>query len=246
MEYMAATNINYNDVVEQLQHYMLTSETIERAMSFMVVNQQSQHCSKPKQQAARQISTMFRPREKDSLFWCFYIMVNGDVAYETLANRNMITEKKFKIEYVEKLRADKDRIKPYKFASATHIESKLANDATIDIPTFLTLCVLENQNVIFVNKRTYYELTMNNDSDVFIVYGIDNWKYGFETDVDKANNIRTTFLKLDNMAKPVKAISSYKVDELVEMCTRLSIETHTSANKPKSKMELYESIVKYF
>ena len=45
----------------------------------------------------------------------------------------------------------------------------------------------------------------------------------------------------------MKAISSYKVQDLLEFCEKLKIETiNTDTNKTKSKNDLYESIVQYF
>ena len=49
----------------------------------------------------------FIPKQKDSLFWCFYIMKNGDANYEMLEHKNIITDKKLKIDYVEKIRKEK-------------------------------------------------------------------------------------------------------------------------------------------
>jgi signal recognition particle subunit SEC65 len=45
-------------------------------------------------------------------------------------------------------------------------------------------------------------------------------------------------------------MSSYKTQELIDICNKLGIETtinnDTSAPKNKSKKDLYEEIIKYF
>ena len=238
--------MEYNDVLTRLQHYMLTESQIANSTALKLATPVETRV-KRYEPAKAVAPTIFKPREKDSLFWCFYIMKHGDIAYESLLHRNMILEKKLKIEYVERLRLDKDLVKPYKFASLSHIENKLANDATIDLPTFLTLCVLENINVVFVKNRTYVELTMNDTPDFYIVYCFDNYKYGYEIDTnDMIVQIKEKFFRLDNITKPIKSISSYKVGELVDMCTRLGIDINNADNKSKTKNELYEAIVKYF
>ena len=239
--------MEYNDVLTKLQHYMLTESLIEESTLLKLVDNKRVKKDSPIQ--AKPLSTVFKPHERDSLFWCFYIMKHGDIAYESLLHRNMIIEKKIKIEYVERLRLDKDLVKPYKFASLSHIENKLANDATIDLPTFLILCVIENINVVFVKNRTYFDLAMNDDPDRYIVYCLDNYKsaFGYEIATNESiTQINATFFRLDNITKPIKSISSYKVGELVDMCTRLGIEINNAENKSKTKNELYEAIIKYF
>jgi hypothetical protein len=239
--------MEYNDVLTKLQHYMLTESLIEESTLLKLVDTKRVKKEIPVQ--AKPTATVFKPQEKDSLFWCFYIMKHGDIAYESLIHRNIIIEKKLKIEYVERLRRDKDLVKPYKFASLSHIENKLANDATIDLPTFLILCVLENINVVFVKNRTYFDLAMNDGSERYIVRCLDNYKsvFGYEVATnDSVAQISATLFRLDNIMKPIKSISSYKVGELIEMCSRLAIDTNNSENKSKTKNELYEAIVKCF
>jgi hypothetical protein len=93
-----------------------------------------------------------------------------------------------------------------------------------------------------------------NDSDViYIVHELEDQskyykKYGFElATVDALNNIKNTLYKLDNIAKPIKAISSYKVQDLLDMCNKLAIESiNKETGKNKSKNDMYEAIIKYF
>ena len=53
--------------------------------------------------------------------------------------------------------------------------------------------------------------------------------------------------KLDNIDKPIKSMSGYKISELVEICEKLAIDTvNKETNKPKCKKDLYEAIIQYF
>jgi hypothetical protein len=238
--------LDYNDVFTKLQDYILTDQTMTKAVQ---VSPEASSNPKKTNTRARQETmpkpkdAIFEPREKDSLFWCFYIMKNGQTAYEMLDHRNFIVEKKHKINYVEKIRNDKEQIKLHKFATLTHLESNLANDDRIDLPTFLSLCVIENLNVTIVKKRTYFELLMNDGVETHTIHCLDNHKHGYNQTVPD----KQTLLKIDNIVKPMKAISSYKVQDLLEFCEKLKIETiNTDTNKTKSKNDLYESIVQYF
>lgn len=246
MNYIQSTQpINYNDVFFQLQDYILNNTKIVDSMKNCVKtkpNTKQTHEQRQKQEKRQEHiqSSIFVPREKDSLFWCLYIMKHGQIEYNLQEHRNYIMEKKIKIDYVEQIRKDKQLMKTYKFATLTHLESNLANDDKIDIPTFLSLCVLENLNVLIVSKRTYFELLMNDSLEMHTIHSLDNRKHGYSSVAADKQNL----LQIDNILKPLKAISSYKVQELLDFCEKLKIETDDK--KKKTKNELYESLVQYF
>lgn len=246
------------DVIQSLQDYMLNENVMTKSlenisMSDMdnVIKNRKTDC-KPHAQCSFQNNknNFFIPRQKDSLFWCFYIMKYGDVNYELLGKITPIIEKKQKIEYVEKIRKEKLLLKPYKFSSLTNIENKLANECKIDLNTFLTLCVVENLNVIYIHKRTYYELLMNNSSDIFIIHSFEHDKFGCKMSSINDSEIekyKSSLFKIENVEKPIKSLSSYKVQELIDYCVKLDIAIINKENgKTKLKKELYESLIQYF
>ena len=246
------TNQLYNDVLKNLQDYMLDEENIDRALEMKIVT-----VNKEKTQTTfvKTKKNLFIPREKDTLFWCFYIIQNGEIKYETLYNKNEVIEKQIKITYIEKIRKENQTLKIYKFDSITSIESNLVNDNFINRKTFLSLCALENINILYINKKTYFELLMNDTNEVFIVHEINNSsngkyniKYGFEIgDVEMINSIKNLLYRVDNIDKPIKAFSSYKTQELLDICCKLAIEViNKDTNKIKSKKDLYEGIIQYF
>ena len=64
---------------------------------------------------------------------------------------------------------------------------------------------------------------------------------------ESITNIRNKFFKLETFDKPIKALSSYKLNELVDICNKLVIDIFNNiTGKQKSKKELYESIIQYF
>jgi len=237
---------NYNDVFTKLQDYILTDQMMNKAIRVApeVSTKPNRKNTRIRQETMpKPKDAIFEPREKDSLFWCFYIMKRGQTAYDMLDHRNFVAEKKLKIEYVEKIRTDKEQIKLHKFTTLTHLESNLANDDRIDLPTFLSLCVIENLNVNVVKKRTYFELLMNDGMESHTIYCLDNRKHGYTETIPN----KQMLLKIDNVAKPLKAIASYKVQDLLDFCEKLNLETvNPDTNKTKTKNDLYESIVQYF
>lgn len=247
----------YNDVIDKLQYYMLDENTINRSFvksnnTNNTTNNKSNNSSNNKsfenKKFVKEDNDIFTPNQKDNLFWCFYILKYGEANYEMLDNINIVLEKKLKIDYVEKIRKEKQIVKAHKFATLTHLENQLANEVKIDINTFFTLCVIENINVLYVSKKIYFELLMNDDK-IHIIHRLDNYsKYGYEgISQSKIELYRSTLFKVDNVEKPVKTISAYKVSELVEFCSKLGIEICIKdTNKNKSKKDLYESLIQYF
>lgn len=246
------TNQLYNDVLKNLQDYMLDEINIDRALKMKLEN-----VNKEKSQTnfVKPKKNLFIPREKDMLFWCFFIFKNGDIKYETLYNKNEVIEKQIKITFVEKIRKEKQTLKIYKFDSISNIESNLVNDNLISRKTFLSLCAVENINIIYINKKTYFELLMNDTNEVFIIHEINNSsngkynvKYGFEIGNNELiDNIKTSLYRVDNIDKPIKAFSSYKTQELIDICSKLAIEIiNKDTNKIKPKKDLYEGIIQYF
>ena len=241
----------YNDVLDELQDYILDDKRIHKSAE-MKLTHIKQETIKPVKRDIQKPS-LFTPSQQDGLFWCFYIIKNGDANYETLNNKTTLVAKQQKIEYVSLIRQNKDVVKLYKLDTITNLENNLANDMNLNIKTFLTLCAIENINIIYVNNKTYYELLTNDTDVIYVVHELQNQskyhkKYGYELGTEETiNKIRNSLYKLEIVDKPIKGISAYKVSDLLEICSKLEIETvNKASDKKKSKNELYESIIQYF
>jgi len=190
-------------------------------------------------------NNIFIPQENDTLFWCYYIILNGDADYEILPSKNVLVEKQLKIKYVSTIRENKQIIKTHKFDSLTNIESNLANDKYINIKTVISLCAVNKLNILVINKKTYFELLMDDDNPIYIIKELDtkyNKKYGFELATPiHIEEIKKTLYKIEKLDKPIKSLSAYKVQELVDICHKLEI-----AVGKKKKNELYEILHQYF
>ena len=241
----------YQDFVKHVQDYMFNNTNICKCLEHKIYEEfnDKKYKQNSEKMDNKEFETFFIPKDNDSLFWCLYIIKNGLTNYSQLTNRNLIIEKKFKIDYVERLRKEKQLIKQYKFDTMTNIENRLVNENNIDINTFFTLCVVGNLNIFFIRNKTYYELNMNDSNRIYIIKFLsDKKKYGFEeTTKDKLDGFRNKYYKVDNISKPIKSLSAYKTQDLIDICNKLEIETKNNSNmKTKGKQELYEAIIKYF
>ena len=244
--------LTYNDVLDELQDYILDEDNIKKSLRIKVSDEKTIKPLFLKSNTEKK-TDLFVPRQQDTLFWCYYIMKNGDLSYETLNNKNSLMAKQMKIDLVSIIRKNKNIVKTYKFDTITNIESNLANDNSLNIKTFFSLCAIENINVIFISKKSYFELLMNDSNIIYIVHQLPNksnhyYNYGFEILREESlNNIRENLYKLDYIDKPVKSMSAYKVEDLINIATNLAIEvTNKDNGKHKSKKDLYELIIQYF
>jgi len=252
-----SNNSDYNHVLEKLQDYILTNDNIRKSMEkiFGKNNNNDEKINmnhkKEKHDEKKEKEKIYIPKETDTLFWCFYIIKFGMEEYSNLNAVNIVVEKKIKIDYVTKIRVNKQLIRKYKLATLIHIEDKLVNETKIDIKTFFALCLVENINIIYINKKTFFELNIN-ETKPYIIHHLDNNKYGYEeineelNDKDNTiNYYKTDFFQITNIDKPIKSMSYYKVNELVEICKKLGIQYQTSNSKIKNKKELYEAFIQY-
>jgi hypothetical protein len=236
-------------IVEELKKYMFNNANlgdINRQKEKYKNNKKSRDpASLPKVQLKqKEISCSIIPSvTEDTLFWCFYIISHGFEEYEMLIHKNIVGEKKLKIEHIEELRKHKDVLKPYRFTTFSNLEDKLANHKKIDISTFLSLCVLKNINVLIIKKKIFFELRMNDTDEIFVIREF-NSKYGYESSNKLyTNELKEDYIGVNNIDKPLNSMSYYKADELVEMCNKFGIETISSkTNKKKTKKEMYDSL----
>jgi hypothetical protein len=225
--------VEYSNFITHIQDYMFNNEMISK-------------CIETNNTMNANTTTFFIPNDKDTLFWCFYIIKNGISKYTELQNRNYIIEKKLKIEYVERIKKNKQLLKNHKFSALTNIEDMLVNKQIIDLNTFFSLCVLEELNVFYINKRTFFELNINTTDKIYILKYIPNKRiYGFEeTNNADLTEFREKYFKINKLDKPIKTFTSYKTDEIIEICQKLEINIYKpDTHKPKNKKELYEMIL---
>lgn len=196
----------------------------------------------------------------DKLFWVFYkLLKNFDNV--DLENINAFkTMKDFKIECVEKVRAQKNILKEFKIQRML-IEDDLTNNDKICFKTFHALCVLHLINVIVIrDNNTYCILCTNNDEKVINIQNyklirISNVKISttfnnfdvlldVSTTEEELQTILKTYYNIENIEKPVKAFSSYNLNDLCTIANKLNIIIYDEHGKKKKKQELYEDILK--
>ena len=190
----------------------------------------------------QQNNDFFIPKQKDSLFWCWYIFKNGLNEYQSLPEKYFIIEKTKKIKFIEKIRKTtfnkKDKIKK------KDIELNLANDKKLNLKSLEAMLLCKHRNFIFINDKIYYEnINEDNDKTCIIKYFKKEEKFGLlinKEEIDK--KYKKKLFIVENFLKPIKSISAYKSQEIRDICSKLNINVMKTATKYKTKKNLYSLI----
>ena len=255
----------YN-VVEELQDYMFTGDNLKRfnKHNFGLISKsldKKQNCRVPtnsivddkKDKNKKPTYNIYKPFQTDSLFWCFYILKYDLSKYEMeVGNQHFTIEKVEKFKYIEILRKNKDILKINKIKPLSELENDLANNQRISIKTFFALCIIEKINILLVDKRKIYESITTDDSKVYVVHrNALSFEHSIEYNVtdDKLTLLRDTYYKVQGFDSGLKSMTSYKSDELLELCKKLDIDISNkskSDNKKMTKKDIYELLVQNF
>ena len=233
--------------IKSLQHYMFTKNHI---MDLCITEYST---NRNKNQNKRQSvdnkvkskdESFFVPTETDKLFWCYYILMNGLTSYTLLDTKKFIEEKQQKIQLVEKIRNNKDLLKKYKWKKNA-LETDLVYNKHISIDTFLCICKISNLSVSIIKNNCLY--TIDDTCDNIQIIKETSIGYGCylleKAELEKKyNDYCATLWKVENIKKPLAAISSYKIATLHDICNKLKLPIKTTDGKKLKKKELYESI----
>ena len=184
--------------------------------------------------------TFFYPNVNDTLFWCYIIKMYDMKEYDVNNTNRFSYEKMKKIELIETVRNNKDTLKKLKIKKAD-VESELVYNSNMSISTFIIVMIMNKFNVIYYNDKCYYEISGIGDKNDLIIINKKNNKYGISMDNESINinEIRSNRLIIENINKPLKAISNYKLAELQDMCKKLKIKIVDDNDKKYKKKDLY-------
>lgn len=190
-------------------------------------------------------------RDEDSLFQIFRELVHFNADTNLPLNRAQRMQQK--IEWVPLLqdKTARGKIKQLKICKLESIETDLANDEYLSVPVFLALCVAHPAmlNVLFLfENRTCFTLRAGWDAHpLYVVREISKRDRVYVIEAEHATcelleQLQSQYLPLDRadgQGRCLKAVSSYKVSELQQMCAKLQLSC------VGTKAELYERLVQH-
>ena len=198
----------------------------------------------------------------DCLFWCFFDIYCENYSEEYYlnlnSNKSLKSEKDFKLKFIETLRDNRSILKQNNLKLSS-LEVEFSSTDKISLGGFHALSVLYDiPFIIAKDNMTYYRFNFtlldiedvfsnNNSKDIHIIWFKDG-KYNIEQDVtvEMIDDIVKKYYYIKNYNKPLTSISSYKVDDLVEIALQLNINIYRDQDKKRyiKKQEMYETIYK--
>jgi hypothetical protein len=264
-------------IFKSLNEYMFTTKNISRLHDNVFISQSPQKISNTLEQLCKkkktvpnnvgdaQVEDLYYPKQHDKLFWSFYIFLHGKIEYD-YTTHIFETEKKYKIQSVEKLRDMKALLRQHKLKYAD-IEKELVSLPKITIKGLHALCILYKVSITYVSGNIYYILGNTNEDAAYkncvIVtkthsnskshsqaintstsHTRSNLLIGLQLEATDTyiTNISQSRIRIKNYNKPMLSIASYTLPVLHEMANILNINIYDDNGKKKLKKQLYQDV----
>ena len=244
---MPSRKQTHNDLFNDLDKFMFTSENLNRFSNLTeVCNQSNESLNKSNffnksKEKTRKEPKIFYPRQYDRLFWCFYIIYKGEDMYHQHINCIFRTEKDMKIKTIELLGDNKQLLKDNKLKK-NEIANELLNEKKITMNGLKALCLVYGVSVCVVKDRVYYDFDYSDDKSRSIIIYHDNYGVYNEDVSTFYTKITASYYQIINTSKPLNAITGYTINELHEICKKLDIPIINSTGVKLNKKDLYQSI----
>lgn len=185
---------------------------------------------------------------KDKLFWCFYYVWKGDHGYTEAREHAFRIEKETKINAIEELRTKANDVKRYGL-KLTDIESELVAAKRISYKGLCGLCIAFGIRIVYIRGRTYIDIAPGDECAGLIITrdGITGVKKSPVGEIIPCAAELETLVNdlyfIQDPSKPIKAISAYKLSDLILIAKKLDVTLNDDGGKRKLKKRLYEDII---
>ena len=197
----------------------------------------------------------FRPKQRDTLFWCFYIAAYGYDQYLCVMRNYGVKELEIKHEASEYVKSNYKELKE----SSVKMTKSLAQDMMSDFHTsvtdtnfhnFLALCFMKKINVYILHeeKPSYLKFFYHKDSPTYLFQQEKYNRYSVQLEamsLEKLIKIETDYYCLDSWIRPIRAISSYKVTDLEDIAYKTNLIDIPNMKKPDLYAYISESLSWY-
>ena len=235
--------------MNELSQYVLSNENMFNIINSIpdIINKKKKetvYIKKEKKEEKKNIDWFYPDKHyNDSLFWCWNIFINNNLKEYFFSNNNQFqVEKDNKINYVSMIRNNKQKLKNLKI-KRNNIENNLVNDNKLNLNTVYSLCIIHNYNFIYIYNYMYYNKIVDvNKRYCVIKKGKDNYGIYLNDSIIDIMELKNKLIVIDNIDKPLKSITNYKKEQLINMCKILNIVYEIEGQKKFTKKKLYSLI----
>jgi hypothetical protein len=233
---------NDNIVIEEQQEEENISNKFSQTSSISTSN---------KSTISNENSEMVTPKQKDSLFWCVYIAINGYNDYLEIERNYGVKELEIKKQIADFISANASKlkntnIKITKVSIQEILSELLTSQKETSILCLVAMTVFYNINILLVDptKKHYLEYISNKDVEnpTFILYKDTYGNYSLKQQsfgISELEEFKSDKVCLENHLKPLKSISVYKTEDLEFLSKKIGLYDESKKYK---KAELYNLI----
>ena len=220
------------------------AETAEKTMQLTIRPPNSRPSKQMK--LGQQPLLFLTPRYKDKLFWCFYIICEGEMQYELVGANWFATEKDYKYQTAERLQSVKETIKTLKLRKS-ELETDLITEEKIGLNGLYALCLLHDTAITIVMGRKYIYIRPSPQSEKKngIIVVNQHGEYTLRKDLDGSflRDVYDNYWQVEGTKPGLKSIATYTLVQLQDICRRLLLPVRHLDGKAKTKPLLYQDIL---
>lgn len=194
------------DKIACLSKYILTEHNFDK--NLQIVNPIKYPEYKKKEYKEKEIE------KKDKLFWSVYDILFSKIEDQLITNKSKL-EKDIKISLIEKIKC-----KGVKFEI---VENNLLNDSFLLLESLHLICIYYKTRICIYNDEMI--ICLGKDGPV---HYINNYIITERPEKE--------LYEIENVYKPLKSVSGYKLDDLKKIAIKLNIEIST-------KQKMYDCII---
>ena len=196
--------------------------------------------------SAPHVSAPHVPIATDSLFWCFYRIAFGEIAYDMAQSHASKTRMDTLINLSQKVLSEKALLRANKL-SAQEVSASLSS-LKFTTSDFAGACLSSNISATLIMGNRYLILGDACDGEHHVVMfdsKVNSWVTEQMNDQTMRKKLLTNKLSVLSIDKPLNAVSSYTKDDLEKIVAELGIYITNQGSKKTTKKMMYEAIVTY-
>ena len=182
----------------------------------------------------------YTPDKKESLFWCIYIAINGFVEYELISRNftNVIITEKQKV--AESFSQNIKRMKNINIkltnGNIQNIISDMMTNQPMNIEMLYGFAIYYKRQILVVYSNVYIDILPDIcEDDPIVISKKTDYSLEFEPCMD---DIKYKYYLINTPEKPLKGVSTYKIQELRDIGELFNIDI----SKKMDKNTLYNEI----
>jgi hypothetical protein len=214
--------------------------------------------------SAMHVEGYFQPRQKDTLFWCFYLIHYGTKAYHDIGHNYGVKEMEEKHNISKYVKEHMPKIKGTNYKVTNGMLQEIMSELVTIQPTtsmnvLLAMIVYYHVNILIVeetgkcmlafwsDKDRIPSIDRPTDSEDALTYVLHKDAYGkYKVQLEPVSpstilQMQQQMVTLDSYHRALKSITHYAVPDLIELAKKLSCYDETKKYK---KAELYNEIAK--